>query len=229
MYRIMMVEDDSTITEVMERQLQKWGYEILIWKEFDRVLEGFLQWKPDLVLMDISLPCFNGYYWCSEIRKISTAPIIVISSAGDDMNLIMAINMGADDFIAKPFSLEVAVAKIQAVLRRTYALGTEKNICAAGGAVLDLTEGVLVYQGEKIKLSGNEFQILKMLMQNGGRLVSREELMRGLWESENFIDDNTLTVNVTRLRKKLEEIGLCRFIETRKGLGYQVRKEENEG
>lgn len=176
--------------------------------------------------MDLTLPFFNGYYWCSEIRKVSDVPIIVISSAGDDMNLVMAINMGADDFLAKPFSMEVVVAKIQAVLRRSYAFVSEKSLCCVGNVTLDLTEAVLHYQDRELKLSGNEFGILKVLMKNPKRPVSREELMRSLWESENFIDDNTLTVNVTRLRKKLEEIGLCGFIETRKGLGYQIREEQ---
>lgn len=225
-YKIMLVEDDATITEVLKRQLGRWGYQVCAQTDFDRVMDTFMQWKPDLVLMDLSLPYFNGYYWCSEIRKISQTPIIVISSAGDDMNLVMAINMGADDFIAKPFSMEVIIAKIQAVLRRTYSFGAEKILCTAGGAVLDLTEAVLSYQNEELKLSGNEFGILKILMQNKERPVSRDELIRCLWESEHFIDDNTLTVNITRLRKKLEEIGLGGFIETRKGLGYQIRKSE---
>lgn len=225
-YRIMLVEDDTTITRVLKRQLERWGYEVFDTVDFDRVMENFAKWKPDLVLMDLTLPFFNGYYWCSEIRKVSDAPIIVISSAGDDMNLVMAINMGADDFLAKPFSMEVVVAKIQAVLRRSYAFVSEKSLCCVGNVTLDLTEAVLHYQDRELKLSGNEFGILKVLMKNPKRPVSREELMRSLWESENFIDDNTLTVNVTRLRKKLEEIGLCGFIETRKGLGYQIREEQ---
>ena len=211
--RIMLVEDDTTITRVLKRQLERWGYEVFDTVDFDRVMENFAKWKPDLVLMDLTLPFFNGYYWCSEIRKVSDAPIIVISSAGDD-------------FLAKPFSMEVVVAKIQAVLRRSYAFVSEKSLCCVGNVTLDLTEAVLHYQDRELKLSGNEFGILKVLMKNPKRPVSREELMRSLWESEHFIDDNTLTVNVTRLRKKLEEIGLCGFIETRKGLGYQIREEQ---
>ena len=190
--RIMLVEDDTTITHVLKRQLERWGYEVFDTVDFEHVMEAFAGWKPDLVLMDLTLPFFNGYYWCSEIRKVSDVPIIVISSAGDDMNLVMAINMGADDFLAKPFGMEVVVAKIQAVLRRSYAFVSEKALCCVGNVTLDLTE----------------------------------ELMRSLWESEHFIDDNTLTVNVTRLRKKLEEIGLCEFIKTRKGIGYQIREEQ---
>ena len=211
--RIMLVEDDTTITRVLKRQLERWGYEVFDTVDFDRV-------------MDLTLPFFNGYYWCSEIRKVSDVPIIVISSAGDDMNLVMAINMGADDFLAKPFGMEVVVAKIQAVLRRSYAFVSEKALCCVGNVTLDLTEAVLHYKEKELKLSGNEFGILKILMKNPKRPVSREELMRSLWESEHFIDDNTLTVNVTRLRKKLEEIGLCEFIKTRKGIGYQIREEQ---
>lgn len=225
MYKIMLVEDDATITEVLERQLKRWGYEVHAQVDFDRVMEEFLQWKPDLVLMDISLPYFNGYYWCKEIRQVSQTPIIVISSAGDDMNLVMAINMGADDFLSKPFSMDVVTAKIQAVLRRTYAFGDKKSLCMAGGAMLDMTEATLHYQEQRLKLSGNEFGILKILMKNNNRPVSRDEIICSLWDSEQFIDDNTLTVNITRLRKKLEEIGLSGFIETRKGLGYQIRRE----
>ena len=225
-YRIMLVEDDTTITRVLKRQLERWGYEVFDTVDFEHVMEAFAGWKPDLVMMDLTLPFFNGYYWCSEIRKVSDVPIIVISSAGDDMNLVMAINMGADDFLAKPFSMEVVVAKIQAVLRRSYAFTSEKALCCVGNVTLDLTEAVLHYKDKELKLSGNEFGILKILMKNTKRPVSREELMRSLWESEHFIDDNTLTVNVTRLRKKLEEIGLCEFIKTRKGIGYQIREEQ---
>ena len=224
--RIMLVEDDTTITHVLKRQLERWGYEVFDTVDFEHVIEAFAGWKPDLVLMDLTLPFFNGYYWCSEIRKVSDVPIIVISSAGDDMNLVMAINMGADDFLAKPFGMEVVVAKIQAVLRRSYAFVSEKALCCVGNVTLDLTEAVLHYKEKELKLSGNEFGILKILMKNPKRPVSREELMRSLWESEHFIDDNTLTVNVTRLRKKLEEIGLCEFIKTRKGIGYQIREEQ---
>lgn len=225
MYKIMLVEDDATITEVLERQLEKWGYLVYAQRDFDRVMEDFLDIRPDLVLLDISLPYFNGYYWCSEIRKISQTPIIVISSAGDDLNLVMAINMGADDFLAKPFSMEVVTAKIQAALRRAYSFGAERQVCSVSGAMLDLTEAVLYYGDRKLKLSGNEFGILKILMKNPDRPVSRDEIIRSLWESEQFIDDNTLTVNMTRIRKKLSEMGLDHFIETRKGLGYQIRKD----
>ena len=226
MYRIYLVEDDVIIARSIKKHLENWEYEVQCTKDFSAVTKEFAEFAPQLVLMDIGLPFYNGYYWCGEIRKISKVPIIFLSSAADNMNIVMAVNMGADDFLAKPFSMEVVVAKIQAVLRRSYAFVSEKSLCCVGNVTLDLTEAVLHYQDRELKLSGNEFGILKVLMKNPKRPVSREELMRSLWESENFIDDNTLTVNVTRLRKKLEEIGLCGFIETRKGLGYQIREEQ---
>ena len=203
---ILIVDDAAFMRMMIKDILTKNGYNVVGEAENGlKAVEKYTELKPDLVLMDLTLPFFNGYYWCSEIRKVSDAPIIVISSAGDDMNLVMAINMGADDFLAKPFSMEVVVAKIQAVLRRSYAFVSEKALCCVGNVTLDLTEAVLHYKEKELKLSGNEFGILKILMKNPKRPVSREELMRSLWESEHFIDDNTLTVNVTRLRKKLEE------------------------
>lgn len=224
MYKIMIVEDDETITGVLERQLKRWGYFVTIAEDFEHVLGQFEAQMPDLVLLDISLPFFNGYHWCTEIRKISRTPIIFISSAGDDMNLVMAISMGADDFIAKPFSLDVVTAKIQAVLRRTYAFGTDVQMLKASGVTLNLTEAVLSYGDKKLKLSKNEFKILQILMERKSQPVSREDIIKRLWETESFIDDNTLTVNITRLRKKLEEIGLYDFIKTRKGLGYIIEE-----
>lgn len=228
MYRIMIVEDDATITGVLRRQLEKWGYAVSVPVDFARVLAVFEAEKPDLVLMDISLPYYDGYYWCGEIRRISQVPIIFISSAGEDMNLVMAVNMGADDFVVKPFSMDVITAKIQAVLRRTYAFGKEMNVLRAGGAVLNLTEAVLSFGDERLALSKNEFRILQTLMGQPGSPVSRDTLIEKLWETESFIDDNTLTVNMTRLRKKLEEIGLSGWIKTRKGLGYLIASSDEE-
>ncbi|HIU76341.1 MAG TPA: response regulator transcription factor [Candidatus Pelethocola excrementipullorum] len=226
MYKIMLVEDDLTITEVLERQLQKWGYLPSIVEDFNSVLEQFEKEKPDLVLMDISLPSFNGYYWCQEIRKISKIPIIFISSADDDMNLVMAINMGADDFIPKPFKLEVVTAKIQALLRRTYAFTPETEVLKVRGLTLSVADNTISHGQQVAELTKNEFKILKLLMGRAGQIVSREEIMNGLWETENYIDDNTLTVNMTRLRKRLEEIGASGFIETKKGMGYRIVVEE---
>lgn len=220
MYKILIVEDDSTITAVLKRTLEKWGYEAETISDFGRVGEEFLRCSPDLVLLDISLPFFDGYYWCQEFRKTSQVPIIFISSASDDMNLVMAVNMGADDFLSKPFKLEVVLAKIQALLRRTYTFGTRRDVLRTGDMILSLNDAVLSYHDCRLELTKNEFRILSLLMEKRGTVVSRDEIIRNLWENESFIDDNTLTVNMTRLRKKLEEIGLKDFIETKKGLGY---------
>lgn len=225
-YKIMIVEDDRTITEVLGRQLERWGYAVCIPEDFSRVDREFLKEEPDLVLMDISLPYYDGYHWCEEIRRVSQAPIIFISSAGEDMNQVMALHMGADDFIVKPFSMEVMTAKIQAALRRAYAFGGEKHVLRAGGAALSLTEAALSFGGNRIELSKNEFRILQALMEHPGSPVSRDTLIEKLWETESFIDDNTLTVNINRLRRKLAEIGLSGLIKTRKGLGYLVEEEQ---
>lgn len=222
MYKILIVEDDSTITAVLKRTLEKWNYQVSSVTDFGHVLEQFEQTAPDLVLLDISLPFFDGYYWCSAIRRQSQVPIIFISSASDDMNLIMAVNLGADDFLAKPFKLEVILAKIQALLRRTYTFVEQKTILRAGEAVLCLGDGTLTAGNQTLELTRNELRILKLLMEQKGQIVARDDIIRQLWESEDFIDDNTLTVNMTRLRKKLEVIGLERLIETKKGLGYMV-------
>ena len=222
MYKIFIVEDDSTITAVLKRTLEKWNYEVQAASDFGRVADQFRQFSPDLVLMDISLPFFDGYYWCQEIRKMSQVPILFITSAADDMNLVMAVNMGADDFLAKPFRLEVVLAKIQALLRRTYTFGRSREAVCIGDAVLSLNDATLSYHGQKLELTRNEFRILSLLTEKRGCAVSRDEIIRALWEKEDFIDDNTLTVNMTRLRRKLEEAGLNGFIETRKGMGYLI-------
>lgn len=222
MYKILIVEDDPTIASILKNQLCKWGYEAETISDFNNVMEEFIKYDPQLVILDITLPFYNGFHWCMEIRKISRVPIIFASSASDNMNLIMAINMGADDFIAKPFDLNVVVAKIQALLRRTYSFQGQVNILESNGAVLNLGELTLTYKNEKLDLSKNEFKILQILLENKNKTVSRDEIMRQLWESDSFIDDNTLTVNVTRLRKRLEDIGLKDFIKTKKGIGYIV-------
>lgn len=221
-YRLLIVEDDPAITGVLERHLTKWGYLTEHVTEFDKVLEQFQKIRPHLVLLDISLPFFNGYHWCGEIRKISRAPILFLSSAGDDLNQVMALSMGADDFIPKPFSLEVATAKIQALLRRAYSFGGDPDCLTHGGVTLNLGDATLSYGESAVELTKNEFKILQTLLEQPGAAVSRETLMERLWQTDCFIDDNTLTVNMTRLRKKLEAIGLCGFIVTKKGIGYQI-------
>ena len=192
-------------------------------QDFRAVLQEFVAYDPQLVLMDITLPFYNGYHWCSEIRKLSKVPVMFLSSASDNMNIVMAMNMGGDDFIAKPFDLSVLTAKVQAMLRRTYEFAGQSSLLERGGAILSANDSSLSFAGTRLELSKNEYRILQVLMQAGGAIVPRETLMQRLWESDSFVDENTLSVNVARLRKKLEGIGLTDFIVTKKGVGYQVR------
>ena len=222
MYKIMIIEDDKGIAEGIGNQLGLWNMDAYVVKDFRNVLSEFAEYEPHLVLMDISLPFFNGYHWCSEIRKLSKVPIIFISSAIDNMNIVMAINMGADDFISKPFDGNVLVAKIQALLRRTYDFAESSSIIEYRGAFLDTGDYSLTFNAEKIELTKNEYRILLCLMENRGKVVSREKLMERLWQTDSFVDENTLTVNVNRLRKKLENKGLTDFITTKFGVGYIV-------
>ena len=190
--------------------------------DFKQVLEEFLAFDPQIVLLDIGLPYYNGHHWCGEIRSVSKVPIIFISSADDNMNIVMALNMGGDDFIAKPFDLNVVTAKVQALLRRAYSFKEQTNLVEHKGAVLNLNDATLHYKDCKVELTKNEYRILHTLMSRAGEIVSRDEIMRELWEDDSFVDDNTLTVNITRLRKKLEEAGLKDYIKTKKGIGYVV-------
>lgn len=222
MHKILIIEDDITIAETLAGHLRQWGFDALYITDFRNIMESFIQFGPQLVLLDISLPFFNGYHWCSQIRQNSRTPIIFISSAGDNMNIIMAMNMGADDFIAKPFELSVITAKIQALIRRTYDFQGQVHLLQHKKAILNLNDTTLTYEGSKIELTKNDFRILQILMENAGKVISRDQVMNRLWENDSFIDDNTLTVNMTRLRKKLEEAGLSGFIVTKKGLGYMV-------
>lgn len=223
MYKILIVEDEPLIAESMKRYLLKWGNEVECVTDFAEVLKHFVRFSPQLVLLDIGLPFYNGYYWCAEIRKISQVPILFLSSASDKMNIVMAMNMGGDDFIAKPFDLEVLLAKVQAVLRRAYAfLGANPSVMECKGAVLNLSDMSVNYQGQRLELSKNEFRILQLLYEHAGQTVSREQMMKRLWDEECFVDDNTLTVNINRLRRSLREIGLVDFIHTKKGVGYQI-------
>lgn len=223
MYRILVVEDDMTIAKALASHLRKWDYEVACVEDFKNVMEIFAEYDPQLVLLDIVLPFFNGFHWCQEIRQLSKVPIIFISSAGDNMNIVMAMNMGGDDFIAKPFDLAVLTAKVQALLRRTYDFSAEPvQSLEHRGAVLNLGDASLSYQGEKIDLTKNEFRILQILLEHKGAVVSRDDMMVKLWETDSFVDENTLTVNVARLRKKLDAGGLPDFIKTKKGMGYMV-------
>mgnify|MGYP002507923903 FL=1 len=224
MYRILIVEDDMTIAHTLASHLGKWDYEVRCAKDFKNIRELFEKFDPQLVLLDIMLPFFNGFHWCQEIRKISEVPIIFLSSANDNMNIVMAMNMGGDEFIEKPFDLNVVTAKVQAILRRSYSFQGTVNVIEYHGAVLNMNDATLVNKGQKIELTKNEFRILQILLENTGRIVSRDSIITRLWESDEFIDDNTLTVNVARLRKKLDQAGLEQMIRTKKGIGYMVEQ-----
>ena len=222
MYKLLIVEDDAGIAAAIKAQAEAWAMSCRVIEDFRSVMQEFAAFQPHLVLMDISLPFFNGYHWCAEIRRVSKTPIIFISSASDNMNIVMAMNMGGDDFIAKPFDMAVLMAKVQALLRRSYDFAASAPLIEHKGAILNLGDGTLTYQGAAIPLSKNEYRILLSLMENKGRVVSREKLMERLWETDSFIDENTLTVNVGRLRRKLEAAGLKDFIATKIGVGYIV-------
>lgn len=219
-YRILIVEDDEIIALELLKHLSKWGNETRTVKDFTNVLEEFVRFNPQLVLMDIGLPFFNGYHWCSEIRRVSKVPIIFISSANDNMNIVMAMNMGGDDFIVKPFDLDVLLAKVMAMLRRTYSFTNDVSLLEYKGVILNLSDASASINEKKIDLTKNEYRILEILFENKEKVVSRERIMEKLWDSDCFIDDNTLTVNMTRLRKKLEEAGVKNIIHTKKGIGY---------
>ena len=222
MFRIFIVEDDPVIAEGVAQQLGLWGLEAKCGENFRNVLEEFAAFDPHLVILDITLPFFNGYHWCSQIRQVSKVPILFLSSASDNMNIVMAMSMGGDDFVAKPFDLEVLTAKIQALLRRTYDFGAAAPLLECRGAVLDTGDNTLNYQGHKLELTRNEYRILQVLLEHKGNTVSRETLMQKLWETDSFVDENTLTVNMARLRRKLEGMGLEDFIHTKKGMGYLI-------
>ncbi len=222
MYRILIVEDDAVIREALREHLSAWGYEVGAVEDFDRVMDEVAAFSPQLILLDLKLPGFNGYYWCREIRRVSTLPIIFITSAGDNLTAVTAMNMGADDLIAKPFDLALLMAKVEALLRRSYGFASASPIMTHGGLSYLSAQASLQYDGKTAELTRNENRIMQTLMENRGKIVSREQLMTRLWETESFVDENTLTVNVGRLRRKLEELGLPELIETRKGQGYLV-------
>ena len=208
MYKILIVEDDRVIADKMKEHLEKWDYEVACVQDFKRVQEEYTAFDPQLVIMDIILPFYNGFHWCTQIRQISSVPILFLSSASDNMNIVMAMNMGGDDFVEKPFDLNVLTAKIQALLRRAYSFTGQLNVLEYRDVILNLNDAAVTFHGERMELTKNDFKILQILER--------------LWESDEFIDDNTLTVNMTRLRKKLESIGICDFIATKKGIGYVI-------
>lgn len=222
MHRIFIVEDDAAIAAALQKHLTTWGFDVRCAEDFRNVLTECTAFDPQLVLLDITLPFYNGYHWCQELRRVSNVPVVFLSSASDNMNIVMAMNMGGDDFIAKPFDGSVLVAKVQAMLRRSYRLETALPAPECRGAVLNTADQTLQYEGNTIDLTKNEYRILLCLMERKGQVVSRELLMQRLWETDSFVDENTLTVNVNRLRKKLEAAGLSEFIRTRFGVGYLV-------
>ncbi len=221
-YKILIVEDDQALGAAMEKQLDAWGMQARLVRDFQDVMGEFTAFDPHLVLLDIALPYYNGYHWCEKIRAVSSVPVVFISSASDNMNIVMAMTMGGDDFLPKPVDLNVMMAKLRAVLRRAYDMGGRGPVLEHGGAVLNLNDASLSYEGMRVELTKNEFRILQTLMENRGKVVSRDTLMTRLWQMDAYVEENTLTVNVNRLRKKLEDVGLRDFIATRVGVGYIV-------
>lgn len=222
MYRILVVEDDFSMAQVLRQELGRWGYDVRLAEDFQNIIPAFVDYDPHLVLLDVMLPFYNGYHWCGEIRKISNVPVVFLSSASDNMNIVMAMNLGGDDFIPKPVDLSVLTAKLQAVLRRSYGPGGKVPVLEHRGVVLNLGDASLTYRDRRLELSKNEFRILQTLLENRGKVVSRDTLMTKLWQVDCYVEENTLTVNVARLRKKLEGVGLLDFIRTRVGAGYLV-------
>lgn len=216
------MEDDETIARLIKKHLEKWEYEVSTVQDFGNVLGEFAACDPQHVLLDIRLPFYNGYHWCTQIRQVSKVPIIFLSSVSDNMNIVMAMNMGADDFIPKPFDLEVLTAKVQALLRRSYDFAGSSSMLEHKGMLLNLSDATILYQEQKVELTKNELKILQTLIENKTQVVTRETLMTRLWESDMYVDENTLSVNVNRLRKKLTSIGLEDSILTKKGIGYQI-------
>ena len=222
---IFIIEDDNALSREVSLTLSKWGYSVCEIKDFENITNEVLECNPKLILMDINLPCYDGFYWCSQIRNFLKVPIIFISSRDNDMDIIMSINMGGDDYITKPFSPQVLVAKIQAILRRTYSYNNDlkSDIIKFKDITLNIVEGKVYFKDKSVDLTKNELKIMNILMNNQEKIVSREGIIEELWDTDEFISENTLTVNVNRLRKKLDSIGLNDFIETKKGQGYILR------
>lgn len=223
MYKIMIIEDDISLCSKIEEGLSRWGFEPIAIKDFENIFNEFAQSKPHLVIMDINLPYFDGFHWCHKIREVSKVPILFLSSRDSNMDVIMAVKMGGDDFVTKPFSMDILTAKLEALLRRTYSYGENMGeVIECRGVVLNIGDSTLLYNKEKLELTKNESKILLLLMKNKGKIITRDRIMRVLWDDDTFINDNTLTVNVNRLRKRLKDIGLGDFIETKKGQGYVI-------
>lgn len=225
MQKIMIIEDDEVISSTLQKHLSKWNYDVYVVEDFEHIMEQFLDYQPTLVLLDISLPFYNGYHWCQQIRQVSQVPIVFISSTNENMNIVMAMNMGADDFVNKPFDLNVLTAKIQALYRRTYSFSKQFHILTYKDLILNLVDTTIAYQNITVDLTKNELKILEVLFQKPETFVSRDEIMTELWQSSSFVDDNTLSVNMNRLRRKLDEFGIEQLIQTKKGIGYRLSYE----
>lgn len=226
--KIMLIEDDLTIAKELGRTFEKWSYEVFIVQDFDHIIEGFRQFQPHIILLDVNLPSYNGYYWCQQIRKESNVPIIFISSLSDSMDMIMAMQMGADDYIAKPIDMQFMVSKVQALLRRTYDFAIQSDQLMANDVTLDMSRSVIGYHDQEENLTFTELQIMTLLFQQKGQFVKREAILDYCWQNDQFIDDNTLAVNMTRIRKKLRRIGLDDLIETKKNYGYRLVVERGD-
>ncbi|MFD1956312.1 response regulator transcription factor [Paenibacillus thailandensis] len=222
MFHILLVEDDEKIRAIVADTLRKWQFAVSEVTDFGTVLETFHAVQPHLVVMDINLPVRDGFYWCQQIRGESKVPILFLSSRDQNMDVIMAINMGGDDYVQKPFELDVLVAKINALLRRNYTYQVNSRQLSHRGLSLHLSNSTVQFGEQTLELSRNEFIVMQALMRSVGSIVAREQLMQALWNDDQFVDDNTLTVNVNRLRRKLAQLGLEDFIVTRKGMGYIV-------
>ncbi|WP_456958239.1 response regulator [Lysinibacillus sp. TE18511] len=221
--KILLIEDDPSIFEMIQTRFAQWTLQVIGPKDFRKVMDDFIEEKPQLVLIDIQLPAYDGFHWCREIRHISKVPILFLSSRDHPMDMVMAMQMGADDFVQKPFNMDVLLAKVQAILRRTYDYVEESlDVTRFNGTVIDYARSEIMYEGQLVSLTKNELFILRILVEKSDQIVSRDDLMRKLWDDERFVNDNTLSVNVNRLRAKLEDIGLQDVILTKKGLGYMA-------
>lgn len=225
MYKIMVIEDDKKLQELIKGHLEKYGYEICTVEDFSQIKKEFVYHNPHLVLMDINLPYYDGFYWCRDIRTVSKVPIIFISARNSDMDQVMAIENGGDDYITKPFSYDLLIVKIKGVIRRVYGEYSENShseVYEVDGLYLYIHQNIIEYNDKKTELSTKEFLLLYSLLKNVNQIVSREELLEILWNDIDFVDDNTLSVNITRLRKRLEDIGIEDAIETKRGQGYKI-------
>lgn len=220
MHKIIVIEDTETIREELKTFLTRYGYEVEAPIDFENIIEIVEKSNPSLVILDINLPIFDGYYICRELRKKMDIPIIIVTSRDSEMDELMSMNLGADDFITKPYNTQILLARIATILRRSYGKSENQEILTYKDLKLNLSNGTIVFKDKSLDITKNEIKILYFLMKNQNNIVSREALMDDLWNSDYFVDDNTLSVNVTRLRKKLEEVGLENAIETRRGLGY---------